>query len=102
VWLAPRKVTAQKLTTAGEGEHYLFYRGVAHLDAAVATSHVGSAVKLSTPRELPWLAGEHATIARVWLIDVRGDEIRFATRGPLLIDRRAPSSVLAKLDLVGV
>lgn len=38
VWLAPRKVQSAVVTTANgeEAEKYLFYRGVAHLDAPLA------------------------------------------------------------------
>ena len=39
IWLAPREVSSVSVFSpaAGEGEQYLFYRGVAHLDALLQT-----------------------------------------------------------------
>jgi hypothetical protein len=96
VWTAPRAVQAAKLRVGKEGEHYLFYRGLANLDALLATQHSRSAVTLSTPRDLSW-ATHDETIARLWLVDVRADgTIAFTTRKNLQLSKQAPT-VLAQV-----
>jgi hypothetical protein len=75
VWLAPREVQAASVfvPAVGEGERYLFYRGVAHLGALVQTRTTRGAVKLSAPAVLAWLEAPTLTIPGVWLADVRAD-----------------------------
>lgn len=76
IWLAPREVNSVSVFNpeAGEGEQYLFYRGVAHLDALLATKTTRGAVALSTPANLAWLEAS-AVIPNVWLADVREDGV---------------------------
>jgi hypothetical protein len=93
VWTAPREVKAAKLRVGKEGEHYLFYRGLANLDALLTTQHSRSAVTLSAPRDLSWTTREE-TIARIWLVDVRADgTMAFATREHLPLSKRAPAAL---------
>ena len=75
IWLAPREVNSVSVFNpeAGEGEQYLFYRGVAHLDALLATKTSRGSVELLTPAHLTWLESAAATIPNVWLADVRDD-----------------------------
>ena len=76
IWLAPREVNSVSVFSpeAGEGEQYLFYRGVAHLDALLATKTTRGAVTLATPANLAWL-GSAAVIPGIWLADVRADGV---------------------------
>ena len=76
VWLAPREVQAASvfLPAAGEGERYLFYRGVAALDALLRTRHKGTQVQLFAPSHLAWLEADSLTLPKVWLADVRADQ----------------------------
>src|SRR5438094_10654865 len=71
VWLVPRRVQSAGVTVSGEGERYLFYRGVAHLDALVQTELTSSDVRLRAPRRLTWMRGPTMTIPRLWLVDFR-------------------------------
>jgi hypothetical protein len=97
VWAAPRNVSASRVATGGEGEHYLFYRGVAHLDALLGTQHSKTGVRLSA-QNLIWLIEERMTIARVWLADVRADgTLAFAMRERLTIAKNTPSAQLAEI-----
>lgn len=99
VWTAPRNVAASKVAVGGEGEHFLFYRGVAHLDALLSTAHSQGKVRLSAPRNLHWLSAERMTIARVWLVDVRADgTLAFAARERLTIAKNAPSAALGEIN----
>jgi hypothetical protein len=76
IWLAPREVNSVSVFSpqAGEGEQYLFYRGVAHLDALLATKTTRGAVELATPTNLAWLESA-AVLPAVWLADVRADGV---------------------------
>jgi hypothetical protein len=100
VWLAPRQVRAAGVATGGEGERYLFYRGVAHLDAVVQTRRTSTGVQLSAPKQLDWLRESTATIPDVWLLDVRRDgSAAFREQGPLTLARSGASAELERLAL---
>ena len=66
IWLAPREVNSVSVFSpeAGEGEQYLFYRGVAHLDALLSTKTTRGSVELSTPANLSWLESAAAIVPR--------------------------------------
>ena len=73
-WLAPRRVRSTGVATAsGEGERYLFYRGVAHLDALVQTELSTAEVRLRAPKRLHWMRAPSMTIANLWLVHIRPD-----------------------------
>jgi hypothetical protein len=98
VWLAPRQVRASKLRVGDEGEHYLFYRGVANLHALLRTRHSLSRVIVRSTADLSWTRGKPATIAQLWLVDVRADgTLAFATRKSLALSGPEVDS-LAELD----
>jgi len=101
VWRAPRSVRASSvLTPAGEGERYLFYRGVAHLDAVFQTTLTSSAVQLNAPVRLLWLRTESTTVPATWLVDVRTDgAIAFRAERSLTITSGAPGRELARIPL---
>ena len=100
VWLAPRRVHASSvLTTQGEGERYLFYRGVAHLDALLQTRLVANEVRLYEPSRLPWLRAPAMTLRKVWLVDVRPDgRVAYRERGNVVLTKQASREV-ARLSL---
>jgi hypothetical protein len=76
VWLSPRNVKAAPVTTAnGESEQFLFYRGVAYMQAPLIVARSGDGKLLSirswTPPELEnWGT---LRIPRLWLADIRED-----------------------------
>ncbi|MBC8028374.1 MAG: hypothetical protein H7Y89_20460 [Steroidobacteraceae bacterium] len=100
VWLAPREVQAASVFVAavGEGERYLFYRGVAHLDALVQTKTTGGNVKVSAPALLTWLDAATVTIPKIWLADVREDgAIAFREGAALTLQKGKPGAALGNL-----
>ena len=99
VWLAPRHVRSSGVVTpAGEGEQYLFYRGVAHLSALVQTRVSAAEVWLRAPERLQWMRTPSMTIASLWLVDVRRDgQTAFHELKNTVISRDAPSRELARL-----
>jgi hypothetical protein len=100
IWLAPREVQAASVFVpdVGEGERYLFYRGVAHLDALMQTKVGGGSVKLSAPALLTWMDSPSLAIPKVWLADVRADgAIAFREGGPLSLQKPKPGAPLGSL-----
>jgi hypothetical protein len=71
VWLAPRAVDTANLGVGSEHERYLFYRGLAHLDAPLVTTRSadGRSLRVS-PRAGDLVPG---MVPRLWLADLRGD-----------------------------
>ncbi|HYM36457.1 MAG TPA: hypothetical protein VET48_13745 [Steroidobacteraceae bacterium] len=100
IWNAPRDVRAATLTVGNEGEHYLFYRGVAHLEALLRTKHSKDRVQLGAPEHLPWLAASSYTLPHVWLVDVHQDgSIAFTELRQVTVAKNAPATALAELPL---
>jgi hypothetical protein len=100
VWLAPREVSSVSAFNpeAGEGEQYLFYRGVAHLDALMATRLTQSHVELATPANLVWLESAAAIIPNIWLVDVRADGvIAFRSQPAVTLDKANAGKELAQI-----
>jgi len=71
VWLAPRAVDAANLSVNGEHERYLFYRGLAHLDAPLVAKRSADGRSLRVTPRLPDL--DPSTVPQLWLADLRGD-----------------------------
>jgi hypothetical protein len=74
VWTAPRAVQAQAVrTAAGETEKFLFYRGVAHIDAPlVAVQDAPAGQLVLSSRLSPALAAQAPLQASpAWLVDVK-------------------------------
>jgi len=70
VWLAPRRVKSSNVVNAeGEVERYLFYRGVANLNALFQTSLKRSRVSLWSPLILHWMPGKSMIVPKVWVLD---------------------------------
>jgi hypothetical protein len=76
VWTAPRNVNAASVRTGdGESEKFLFYRGVAHLDAPLAISHDAKTRQVLLRSQLaPELAGNpNLKVKSLWLVHIRKD-----------------------------
>ncbi|HEY2851826.1 MAG TPA: hypothetical protein VGJ18_03220 [Gemmatimonadaceae bacterium] len=101
VWLAPRQVrSAGVVVGSRESEQYLFYRGVAHLDALMQTELTDRDVRLRAPRLLEWMRSPTITIANVWLADIRPDgSVAFREQGALSIAKSGPLRELARIPL---
>ncbi len=68
VWTSPRRVAAANVASAGgEGERFLFYRGVGHLDAPLRIRRDAQGMLMLAPR--PGLGA----IQRSFLVDIRPD-----------------------------
>jgi hypothetical protein len=99
VWLAPRQPQSASvyLPEAGEGERYLFYRGVAALGALLQTRHARGPVQLMSP-PLAWLEAEALVVPRIWLVEVDSEgAIAFREQGALTLRKAAPGKELARL-----
>lgn len=101
VWLAPRRVRASGVVaSSGESEQYLFYRGVAHLEALVSTELTPTELVLRSPKRLLWLRDSAATIRHLWLVDVKQNgTAAFREEAPLTISRHAASAELRRIPL---
>lgn len=103
VWLAPRQVRSSGVVLpSGEGEKYLFYRGVAHLDALVQTELSESDVRLRAPTRLLWLDEPAMTISNLWLVDIRPNgSAAFRQREGIRLAKNAPSQELGRIPRFG-
>jgi hypothetical protein len=101
LWLAPRKVrSAIVRTSSREAERYLFYRGVAHLDALVQTELSPTEVRLRAPERLLWLRKSSMTIPKLWLVDIRADgAVAFREQEQITIEKTAAAHALGAMPL---
>ena len=92
VWTAPRGVEAASVRTSdGESEKFLFYRGVAHIDAPLGVSQ-GRAGTLALRGQLPRaMAGQAPlTLKFLWLVDIAANgRLAFRTLPALRVDDTA-------------
>jgi len=101
VWVAPRDVQAGSvfIPAAGEGERYLFYRGVGNLAALLQTRTSAGAVRLAAPHVLTWLEAPTVTLPAVWLADIRVDGVvAFREHGTVTIARDQPDAQLGRIE----
>jgi hypothetical protein len=101
VWTAPREVHSASVfaADAGEGEHFVFYRGVAHLEALLQTRLSRGELRLSAPAQLNWLDAPDTTITNLWFADVRKDGmIAFRAHGAVALSKKAAGKEVAHLD----
>jgi len=76
VWLAPRRVEAVNVTNnENESEKYLFYRGVAQLNAPlrVSTSNDGAQLEFRGNFQEVLSTSQTKTIHNLWLMEARAD-----------------------------
>ena len=83
VWLAPRKTDAAPVKVGDEDEKYLFYRGVANLDALLRTQHKTDTngavtIELYPTQKFFWLPGDNPktetsefVLKKVWVAEFR-------------------------------
>jgi hypothetical protein len=86
VWTSPRAVSAASVQAAnGESEKFLFYRGVAHIDAPLKVSRESGQLVFRSQLELP--VNRPLTIHSLWLVDIRPDgKIAFRPLPSLKLD----------------
>ncbi|MDB6110406.1 MAG: hypothetical protein JWR69_2156 [Pedosphaera sp.] len=89
VWTSPRAVKAAAVRTAhGEQEQFLFYRGVAHIDAPLAISQVAKSEELVLRSQCaPEMCREQALkVNSLWLVDIRTNgEVAFRPIPPVTL-----------------
>jgi hypothetical protein len=73
VWTSPRAVqTAPILAKNGEGEKFIFYRGIAHIDAPLKISHDTNSGELLFRSYLPEVhTAKPLAVRALWLVDIR-------------------------------
>ena len=100
VWTAPRAVRAAAVQTAdGEIERFLFYRGVAHIDAPIAVTRDAADGELTLESRLaPELAAAAPLeVDAAWLVDVRADgAVAYRSMPPVRLP--AERRVLARIS----
>ncbi len=97
VWTSPRAVqSASVQTTNGESEKFLFYRGVAHINAPLKVSRDANSGELLFQSQLADLpSNQPLAIHSIWLVDIRpGGRIAFRPLPPLSLDHN-PRKYLA-------
>lgn len=96
VWTSPRAVeSALVKTTNDESEKFLFYRGVAHVDAPLRISRSGDELLFRSQLEnLP--VNKALTLRSVWLVDIQPDQkLAFRALPSLTLDGDA-NKILAR------
>jgi hypothetical protein len=86
VWTSPRAVESAGIhTTNGESEKFLFYRGVANLNAPLQVSRNAQSGELLFKSQLEGLPGsEPLPIQSLWLVDIQpGRQIAFRALPPV-------------------
>jgi hypothetical protein len=66
VWLAPRKVDSAPVAAGNEGEQYVFYRGVGHVEAPLKVTRGGDKIAIND-------AGQSSKGQPRWLAEFRAD-----------------------------
>jgi len=116
IWLAPRQVNSKSIVnSSGEIEKYIFYRGVAHLDALFQTIHSCSKksssdrslentdpsckISLYAPKHLHWLSANSMNLVKVWIADIREDgTTAFYERENIVLSKEKTSEELMQLS----
>ena len=96
LWIAPRNVDSRYVEViSGESEKYLFYRGVAHLEAMLQTRHSSSEVTLLSPNRLHWLPTATTVIPKAWIVAIneRG-EVAFRFVESITLQKKTPSKTI--------
>ncbi len=97
VWTSPRAVEAANVrTTSGEAERFLFYRGVAHLDAPLRISTDSGELTFRSQLEDELKSKHSLPIHSLWLVSIRSDgTLAFRTLPQITLDDD-PDKILAK------
>jgi len=92
VWTSPRAVqSASVQTTGGESEKFLFYRGVAHINAPLKVSRDENSRELLFQSQLEELPSDQPlAIHSFWLVDIQpGGKIAFRPLPSLSLDHNS-------------
>jgi hypothetical protein len=92
VWTSPRAVHAASVQTSnGESEKFLFYRGVANINAPLKVSRDAPSGELLFRSQLEDLrSAKPLKIPAIWLVDIQqGGKIAFRQLPPLSLDNNA-------------
>lgn len=75
VWISPRAVqTAPVVAKNGEGEKFIFYRGIGHIDAPLRISHDPNTGELLFRSHLPEVhTAKLLPVRAMWLVDIQKD-----------------------------
>lgn len=77
VWTAPRKVASAMIDApSGESEKYLFYRGVANLEAPITVSRKDGKVVVQASKDFS-SSGAYGEIGKLWHVDIKGGKVAF-------------------------
>ena len=96
VWTAPRAVDAASVLGMGnEAEKFLFYRGVAHIDAPIRVVQESGGTQLVLKSQWsPAVQDKAIKIRSLWLVDIREDgKIAFSSVPSLGLGGAAPGVV---------
>jgi hypothetical protein len=90
VWTAPRAAQAASVqTTGGESEKFLFYRGVAHIDAPIAITRDSGGAELILRDQCPpaLTINGPLPVRYLWLVDIDSDgQVAFRSIAPVTLD----------------
>ncbi len=89
VWTSPRAVqTASILAKNGEGEKFIFYRGIAHIEAPLKISHDTNSGELLFRSHLPEVhTSKPLAVRALWLVDIRKNgELAFRALPAISLD----------------
>jgi hypothetical protein len=97
VWISPRAARAASVqTTNSEAEKFLFYRGVAHIDAPLSISRYGPTGELLFRSQLKDLPTDKPLIIRsIWLVDIKPNgKIAFRSLPQITLDHNSKKILL--------
>lgn len=101
VWLAPREVRAPALhATGGQAEKYLFYRGIANIEASLRVQHDADENRYSILRNRslgPW--EDRLEYGAMWLVDIPSAG-KAAFKRVDLRHQHSANNVVAEIDSV--
>jgi hypothetical protein len=98
-WLAPRDVNSVSVfsASAGEGEQFICYGGVAHLDALFQTRLTRNQLQLRAPAHLAWLEAP-MLVPHIWVAQVRADGlVAFREHAAVTLSREDAGKELAPI-----
>lgn len=96
VWTSPRAVRCASIQTADhESEKFLFYRGIAHIDAPLRVSRDAASGELLFRSQLENLPADQSLAVRsMWLVDIQPDgRLAFRALPPVFLQHN-PNAIL--------
>ena len=92
VWTSPRAVQCASVQTADhESEKFLFYRGIAHIDAPLRVSRDAASGELLFRSQLENLPTDQSLAIRsMWLVDIQADgQLAFRALSPVFLQHNS-------------